>query len=168
MATVLDTASVRVQASGTIRSALDLGAATAPGGFTQQEIFTNGTGANQAGNLFHDQRTTNDTGESLDLAGGLNNALNEVITFTAIKALVIRAAATNTLNVLVGGAAANAFVNWVASATDIIAIRPGGTLALIAPDATGYAVTAGTGDLLKIAASAAGNVTYDIFILGEV
>ena len=59
------------------------------------------------------------------------------------------------------------FINWVGDPTDKISVRPGGAFILIAPDATGYAVTAATGDLLKIANSAGTtSVTYDIIIIG--
>lgn len=55
----------------------------------------------------------------------------------------------------------------MANSSDIINIRPGGALILLAPDATGYAVTAGTGDLLRIANSAGStSVTYDIILIG--
>ena len=47
-------------------------------------------------------------------------------------------------------------------------VRPGGTFALIADDAAGYAVTPGTGDLLKIAAATTGTVTYDLILIGAV
>ena len=46
-------------------------------------------------------------------------------------------------------------------------MQPGGTLLLVAPNAAGYAVTAGTGDLLKVANSGGSTgVTYDIVIVG--
>ena len=35
--------------------------------------------------------------------------------------------------------------------TDIVSVKPGGTFIWIAPDINGGAVTAGTGDLLKVA-----------------
>ena len=69
---------------------------------------------------------------------------------------------------LVGGAATNAFINWVGNATDIITVQPNGIFFLMNPTAGGYAVTAATGDILKIANSGAGtSVTYDIIIIGE-
>jgi hypothetical protein len=46
-------------------------------------------------------------------------------------------------------------------------VKPGGMLVMTAPDATGLAVTAGTGDKLKLANSAGStSVTYDVIILG--
>lgn len=168
MAATLGSTTIAVNVAASLVNALDLGSGSAPSNLRETYTFTNGVGANQAGNVFADQRTTDDTGESLDLAGGLTNAFGETITFTAIKAIVIRAASTNTLNVVVGAGGVNSLINWVGDASDTIIVRPGGTFALIASDADGYGVTAGTGDLLKVAASATGSVTYDIILIGEV
>jgi hypothetical protein len=82
--------------------------------------------------------------------------LRRVLNLTKVKILRIRAATANTNDVVVGGAAANAFLGPFADATDKIAIqarRRG--CCLIAPNA-GYTVIAGTGDQLKIANSGAG------------
>ena len=168
MAATLDTTTVTVSVAAQLLNALDLGTAKAPSGLKRTYTFTNGTGANQAGNVFADQRTTDDTGESLDLSGVLTNAFGEVVSFTSVKALIIRADAANTVDVVVGAGGVNSFVGWVGDASDTVVIKPGGMFALIAPDATGYPVTAGTGDLLQIAASATGNVTYDVVVIGEV
>ena len=81
--------------------------------------------------------------------------------------LLIRAAAGNTNNVVVGGAASNQFVTPFGAGAHTLTVRPGGMLLMVANDATGYAVTAGTGDLLRIANSSSGSaVTYDIVLLG--
>lgn len=131
--------------------------------------FADGGGVDQASKLFHDERTLAASAtESLDLAGGLTDAFGTALTFAGIKGLIIRAAAGNTNDVLVGGAASNAFINWVGDATDVIAIKPGGLLVLLAPTAAGYAVTTSTGDLLKVANSGGTTgVTYEIIILGD-
>ena len=168
MAATLGNAKTIIQVAAPLVSALDLGAGEAANGFANTITFTNGTGANQAGQVFADTRTTDNTGEELDLAGTLTNKFGETITFTAIKGIFIQAASANTLDVVVGGAAANAFVNWVGAAAHTIIVRPGGAFGWVDPGATGYAVTAGTGDLLKVAASASGNITYDVVLLGEV
>mgnify|MGYP001594440543 CR=1 FL=1 len=134
--------------------------------FTQ--LLSTGTGANQASNLYHDDRTlTASASENLDLAGSLTNGFGVTLTFTAIKAMLVRAKSTNTNNVQVGGAASNAWATWVGNSTDIVSVKPGGTLLIIAPDATGFAVTAGTGDILTIANSAGStSVIYEIILLG--
>jgi hypothetical protein len=157
-----------LQVSATGTQAAGLGTSDDPVALDYTQLFSSGTGANQASNIFHDRRTlTASSTENLDLAGVLTNKFGTVLTFTKIKAIIIHASSANTNNVLVGGAASNAFINWVGDQTDIITVRPGGTFILIAPDATGYAVTAATGDILKVANSSSGtSITYDIIILG--
>lgn len=130
--------------------------------------FVTGTGANQADRVFTDQRTIAASGtDDLDLAGSLTDALGATITFVRIKGLIVYAATGNTNNVIVGGAASNQFINWVGGTSHTVTVRPGGLLVLLAGDATSYAVTAGTGDLLRIANSGAGtSVVYDVVLIG--
>ena len=168
MAATLGSTTIAVNVAATMINALDLGSGSAPSNLKQTYTFLQGTGANQAGSVFADQRTTDNTGESLDMAGGLTNAFGETITFTSIKGLAIRASSANTVDVVIGGAATNAFASIFGDASDTLIVKPGGLQLLVDPGATGYAVTPGTGDLLKIAASATGNVTYDIVLIGEV
>ena len=147
----------------------DLGSAGYNVNYGQVYAFAQGNGANQAKLIWSDTRTlTASSSESLELTSSLVDAYGNTVNFTAIKGIIINAHASNTNLVQVGGAASDAFINWVASYTDIVNVRPGGTFALFANDATGYAVTASTGDLLKIANSSSGSsVTYDIILLGN-
>ncbi|CAM5376651.1 hypothetical protein SCALM49S_02945 [Streptomyces californicus] len=69
---------------------------------------------------------------------------------------------------VVGAASSNPWATLL-GATHTLTVRPGGFVAVGTgvADAIGYAVTASTGDLLKIANSGAGSaVTYDIHIIG--
>lgn len=131
--------------------------------------LSSGTGVGSADRVFRDQRTLAASAtEDLDLAGVLLDAFGAAVTFVRVKGLFISAAAANTNNVVIGAAAANA---WAAllNATGTITLRPGATVGVMAgaADATTYAVTAGTGDLLKVANSGAGSsVTYDIVVIG--
>lgn len=133
-----------------------------------QAAFTTGVGANQINEVFSDIRTLADSAtENLDLSGtALQNAFGTNLALARVKFIYIKnKSATQVLSV--GGAASNGFINWVGDATDVIKIRPGGFLLLVAPDATGYAVTASTGDLLKIANGNAGQSTdYEVIIGG--
>ena len=130
--------------------------------------FTDGTGEDQMDMLYVDQRTLAASAtEDLDLAGGVTDSFGNTLTFTDVRMICVKASADNTNDVVVGGAASNAFVNWVADATDKINVKPGGTLLLVSPNDPSYAVTAGTGDLLRIGNGGAGtSVTYDIYIGG--
>lgn len=149
-------------------SALDLTTVTAPVSWARQFVLASGTGAGQADKIFSDQRTLAASGtENLDLAGALTDVYGATITFARIKAILIGAASGNTNNVLVGGHATAAFVNWVGDATDRVAVRPGGLFALIATDATAYAAVATSADMLTVTNSGAGTgVTYDVILIG--
>lgn len=164
----LSNTSMAVAVSAVQSAARDLVAVRAPLSYTRRVGLASGVGAGAADLLFSDTRTLAASGvEDLDLSGVLVDALGSTLAFARIKGIVIAASAGNTNNVVVGGAASNGFVNWVADATDKINVRPGGVLALFAPDATAYAVTAATGDLLHIANSGGTtSVSYDVVIIG--
>lgn len=124
-----------------------------------------GTGSKQNDKQWHDRRTLVATSEELDLAGSLTNVFGDTVTFAKIRAiLIVNRSKVATEKLLIGGSAANAFINWVASSTDIIHIDAGGAFLLTSP-IDGFAVTAGTGDKLKIDAGA-DTITYDIILLG--
>lgn len=126
--------------------------------------LANGTGSGQADKLFSDTRALSSGGsDNLDLAGSLTDAFGATLTFVTIKAIIIESDEANTVNLTVGGGS-NPFINWVGDATDVVVIKPGGLFVLVAPQ-TGYAVTASTGDILKILAGAAA-VSYRIHIIG--
>lgn len=123
-----------------------------------------GTGLNQADVIFSDTRSTAGT-DSLDMVGGgLLDNLGNVWAPARIKAIIVVAAAANTGNVLLRRPAANG-VPFFTAAADEVPIHPGGCFVLFAPSAAGYVVTAATGDLIDLAASA-GTVSYDIYIIG--
>lgn len=149
--------------------ALDLVSIAAPLSYAKTFTWTSGAGADQAQQMFTDSRTlTASTTETLDLAGSLTNGFGQTITFTEICAIYIEALSANTNNVLVGGAGSAQFINWVGASSDIVTVRPGGILLLVARDADGYAVTAATGDILKMWNSSSGtSVTYKIVIIGR-
>lgn len=157
-----------VQALSTLTSALDLVTGSAPLNYGKAFTWPSGTAASQADRIFSDTRTIAASGtDDLDLAGVLTDAFGATCTFVRVRGLIVFANAANTNNVIVGNAAANGFITWVGAAAHTVTVRPGGLLALIAPDTTGYAVTAGTGDILRVANSGAGtSVTYDIVIIG--
>jgi len=128
----------------------------------------NGTGADQANQAFSDERTlAASTSESLDLAGSLTDAFGASITFTKIKAMLVIADEGNGDNIEVGGAASNGFASFLGDASDVVLVPPGGMFLLTAPDANGFAVTASTGDLLKINNADSGAAgSYTIVLIG--
>lgn len=146
--------------------AKDLGTVSFPFALTSALSLANGTAANQADMVWTDTRTlAASTGEDLDLAGVLTDAVGATMTFATIKAVMITAASGNTNNVVVSRPAANGVVLFEA-ASDAIAVKPGGVFIWACPG-TGVAVTAATGDLLHVENSAAGtSVDYSIIIIG--
>lgn len=129
--------------------------------------LASGTANGQADLFFADTRTlAASASEDLDLAGGLTDAFGSTLTHVEIVGVMISALAANTNNVLVGGAASNAWGAIFGATNDILVLKPGASLLLMCD--TGYAVTAGTGDLLKIANSGSGTgVTYTIVLIGR-
>lgn len=158
-----------VSLSGEYTKASDLSAPADLMGLRRAMSLSSGTGAGKADLRFADTRTLSASAtEDLDLAGSLADIFGATLTFVKIKGLYVKAADANTNNVVLGNATSNA---WAAllGATHTLTLRPGASIQLMTgqADATAYAVTAGTGDLLKVANSGAGtSVTYDIVIVG--
>lgn len=153
-------------------SAIDLGTvtpATAVVARTGDLVLADGTGAGLSDVLYQDTNTLAASATiDIDLAGALAGALGGTAVFARVKGLYIAAAAANTNNVVVGAAATNAWATLF-NATGTLTLRPGAWVLLGTggADATGWAVTGGTGDLLRLTNGAAGTtVTYDIAIIG--
>ena len=129
--------------------------------------LTEGTGTGAADLMFADERTlAASSTENLDLAGSLVDPLGATLTFAKVKTIIVIANSGNTNDVIVGGAASNAFTGPFQDATDKIAVRPGGFACFAHPGA-GWTVTASTGDILKVANSSSGTpVTYRVIIIG--
>ena len=158
---------MRLSLTSTLSSALDLVTSRAPLTYESTIDLASGVGANQADKIFADTRTLAASAtEDLDLAGVLSDPLGAALTFARIKAVLIKAAAGNTNLVQVTRPASNGVPLFLA-AGDGLSVRPGGLFLWVAPDATGVAVTAGTGDLLTLTNSAGStSVTYDVIIIG--
>lgn len=161
------TSTITIQALSTLSSALDLASATVPLSYTKTYSLTSGTGANQANQIFHDQRTLSaSANEDLDLAGSLTNALGATITLTKLKAIIIVASSSNTNNVEVTRPASNGVPMFLA-ASDGVSLTPGASFCMVWPDANGITVTASTGDLIHVAnSSGSTSVTYDVIVIG--
>ena len=154
----------------TARSSIDLGAKSATRALQLALELADGTGAGKADLAFTDTRTLAASAtEDLDLAGALADPFGVAQVFARVKVLVVQAAKTNTNNVLVSRPASNGLASLFSAAGDQLILRPGAFLLLAAgqADATGYAVTAGTGDLLTVSNSGAGTgVDYSIAVVG--
>lgn len=156
---------VDLKLTGAYASDLDLGNVSYSLAQTYTTRFANGTDAEQAQIIFTDTRSTSGN-DDLDLAGGLVDAFGNTLTFTNVKVLCVKASDENTTNVVLGGEGTNEFSSFLGDDTDKVVIPPGGMFLITNPGATGFVVTAGTADLLRVAASS-GTVSYDVIIIGE-
>lgn len=158
---------VDLSIGATLQSALDLSSEGRVAlAVAKSIVMSDGALSGQAQQLWFDTRTLlASTADNLDLNLSLTNGLGQQVNFNRVKGLFVYSHPANT-NVIAVGGGTNPFVNWVADASDIVNVRPGGFMCLVAPDLTAYAVTAGTGDILKVANGAGSSVTYDIVIWG--
>jgi len=151
------------QLTQTAQGAQDLGPSTAPVNYINNWDIVSGVAANQADLSYSAQRTIPGGGnEDLDLAAGTLTTLGATITFAKIKAIIIEALASNSGNVTIGGAPSNAFVGPFGAATHTVVLPAGGVFTARAPSG-GWAVAAGTADLLRIAGA---NQVYKIVLVG--
>lgn len=166
---------IELHLRATLQNPVDLSTPQDP--LDLNEVLANmasGTSTNQANLSFHDTRSLNaESSETLDLTGSLVDALGRTLTFTAIKAIFIRAKAANTLTIEIGNAASNPFKgpfyadDGEVEPTErpvITRLAPGQAMLLTAP-ASGWPVSGA--DQLKVNNPSAGaSSTYDIVIIG--
>lgn len=129
-----------------------------------------GSGAGKADRQYSKTRTlVASATEDLDLAAVLTDIFGATLTFARVKGLFVKAAKTNANNVIIGASATNQWATLL-NTTGTITLRPGAWFGACCDvtDATGWTVTAGTGDLLKVANGGAGtSVSYDIIVIGN-
>lgn len=164
------TSKVRVEVTATQAPTVDLGSATRSGTVSLAISLADGAAAGQANVAWFDSGTLAASANvDLDLAAGLTDSFGNSLTFAKVKAIVVKAAAGNTNNIIVGGAASAQFATWAGAAAHTVTVKPGGVFALAvgSGDLNGYAVTATTADLLRLANSGAGtSVAYEVAIVG--
>lgn len=137
--------------------------------------LVDGTAVGQANLLFLDERTVlTAANDDLDLNGVLTTAFGQSFAALELVALfVINApkdplAAANTTNLTIGGGTNPVTGFMGGTAPTIGPIRPNSFVMLGSSDAAGFgAITAGTGDILRIANSAGASNKYQIAILAR-
>jgi len=158
-----------LKASARLDGAVDLGSVGGTVAVAQAVTLANGVAAGQADTVWQDRITlAASANQDIDLAGSLKDALGGAAAFARVKAIVIVADAGNTNAVIVGGASSNAWTGLL-GATHTVTLRKGAAFAVFAgaADDIAYAVTGGTGDLLRVANGGAGSsVSLDIIVIG--
>jgi hypothetical protein len=130
--------------------------------FAPSFTFADGVGALQANLIYHASLALTAGVFNFDLAGALTDAFGTSVALARVKALLFsNDSATNIMTL--GNHATAAWATWL-GATSTLIVRPGGIILAVAPDATGWAVTATTGDILKIAGT--GTDAFRIAVAG--
>lgn len=134
-----------------------------------QKTLVDGTGINQANIVIAKKYVIIASGtQVIDMgSGGLTDDLGSAVTFTAIKAIMIKPAAANSAAVQVEPNVSEGFADWVKAAGDGVKIPAGGLFLFAAPEGAGLGVTDNTDDkLLLTNLSGAASATVDVVLLG--
>ena len=128
--------------------------------------FTSGNSTNQMNMLWTARRTlTSGAADTNNVVGGIINSFGTTLTMATVRMIAVHAASTNLNTISVGGAAANTLATPFGDASDKVTLRPDGLLLLVAPDATGYAVS--TNGNMLVTNDGTNSVSYDIYIGGS-
>lgn len=156
-----------IEITSKLASGLDLKTVTSDLAKRYTLDLANGVAAKQANVIWDDQRTLAASAvDSLDLAGGgLVDAFGAAFAPAKLRGIVIYSSPANLNNLTLFGDAAHVpLLNTVATT---ITLHPGGFFAMQWPALAGVAVTAATGDIVKVTNAAGVNsVTYDIILIG--
>ncbi len=120
--------------------------------------FTDGSGASQANKLYAELLTiAASASNNLDLAAGVTDPFGTTFSFTLVKIIYVEVTTTTAATSIQVGGHATAAVNTIFGSADThdndqpcIKVRNGGVFFLGCTDATGYAVTATTEDILLL------------------
>lgn len=130
------------------------------------DTLADGTGLDQCDLEWEAQYTiTSGSTQSIDLRGSLTT-LGQSVVMVRVKLIIIQVVTTTAGYTVEVGGVANDFCSHLGATGDKIILRGGGLLLLYAPDATAYAVTAGTADILGIKNLAGGDCVVNVKILG--
>jgi hypothetical protein len=175
MATSLSVPSILARVQWSFTDSRAWADSTNAASFSYAKTLTNGTGASQSDKIYI-LSTTLAGGATLnvDLAGSVTDIYGNTITMARIKVIYLEVT-TDTAGgpVLLGGHATAAIGNWVTATPDLdtaqpkVRVRNGGCFLLACTDATGYAVTATTDDMLTLENESGGTAaTYKLVVIG--
>lgn len=130
--------------------------------------LVDGTGLGQASKIWADSGSqVQSVNTDLDLNGSALTGAFGTVSFTKIKGILVFAGDSNPGNLVIGNVT-NGIVAPFGAATHSMAVAPGGVFMNVNPQAAGFALTASSADLLRIASAATtGTYTYDIVIIGD-
>jgi hypothetical protein len=160
------TTAIRVDFQGALASASDLITGQCNVVTSGLNSFANGVAANQADVIWSDTRSlATGATEDLDLlGGGLLDPFGVAFAPAKVRALYIKAAATNTTNLTIFGDANS--VPALNTAATTITLQPGGVFLMTWPALAGIAVGAGATDIIQVVNGAGATAYYNIIVVG--
>ena len=163
------TAQIKSSLHWLFQESLDLATVEDDAKLEYDKTLADGTADDQADKVWHDSRTlAAAASDDLDLTALTHTIFGSTVTisFAKIKAvLIINTSTTTGDDLTVGGAAAQEWTAWVAAAGDKVRV-PADSCLLISNKKTGWTVTNGASDTLRITNAGANPVTYKIAVLG--
>ncbi len=124
-------------------------------------VFTDGVGALQANVLYQATPALSGGVKSVDIYGSVTDSYGSTVNDVRVKAIYVKNKSA-TYDLVLGNSA-NAALSPL-NATGTITLPPGAFFIAVAPDATGWAITANSADTLLFTGT---NVeTFDLVVLG--
>lgn len=160
------TSRAQVQITGSLTNTAGLQSASAPLALTRAIDLANGVAKDQA-NVLYSSTQAIGTGAtvSLDFAGGgLTDAFGAAVAPVKVKCVYLAAAAANTTTVTAMGDTNN--IPFLSTKATTFALPPGAIYLYCDPSLAAVAVTAATGDILKLVNAAGATANVDVVILG--
>jgi len=128
-----------------------------------------GTATDEADRLWHDQRTVAaSANDDLDLTALARTIFGSAVSIEMVKVkalLIVNIATTAGEELLVGGAAAQAWAAPFGASTHKVRV-PADSCLLLVNRKSGWAVANGSSDVLRIANAGTGDITYRIAVVG--
>jgi hypothetical protein len=163
------TSQIKASLNWLFQEALDLANVADDAKLEYDKTFADGVAADQADKIWHDSRTlAAAANDDLDLNALTNTIFGSTVTINLAKVkaiLIVNTATTAGEDLTVGGAPAQEWTAWVAAAGDRVRV-PADSCLLISNRKTGWTVTNGASDTLRITNTGAGSITYKIAVLG--
>ena len=136
------------------------------------QSFSDGTVANKFDRLYMAERTVaSAANDDIDLSGVLTDVFGGTISAAEIVGIILinspKSGVANTTSLTLGGGSNVATGGFLGGTNPTVGpIKPGGFFAMMNPDATGMgSVTAGTGDILRVANGSGASATYQIALM---
>jgi hypothetical protein len=172
MATTLTMSGLSMRAGWSFQKTVDWGVIGGESSYAYSKSLSDGAAVDNVNRLYVAQGELAASATlALDLAGSLTDIFGATITFARVKVFFLQlTTATAGTKVTVGGntnAAMAGSDGFFAAANDKVRVKRDGALMVVDPTATGYPVTAATGDILDIINEDSGAaVTYKLAIAG--